>query len=170
MSFTQRLQRFTGLAICLGGLAFGGMSATAQIYGQIAAPRTEMLIVKFRADWCGPCHIMEPSLDAALNALNDPSLRLLSIDTTNGATSQAAAHVAFDANIVSQYNQWLGVTGFAVMIDADTKNTLGCVNMTYSPDVMASHIANLKGLAQSNTPNVDLTCPSPNRPPPPGGY
>lgn len=126
-------------------------------------PAPTMQIVKFRADWCAPCQIMEPSLDSALRQLNDPSLQLISIDTTNGATSQQAAHVAFDANIVQQYNQWLGLTGFAVMIDADTKNTLGCVNMTYGPDMMATHIANLKGLALSNTPSFDITCPAPQR-------
>ncbi len=106
---------------------------------------------------------MEPSLDRALQQLNDPSLQLINIDTTNAATSEAAAYTAFNANVVQQYNQWLGLTGFAVMIDADTKNTLGCVNMTYGPDMMATHIANLKGLALSNTPNFDITCPAPQR-------
>lgn len=150
-------------ALTLLGAASLGMTASAQNYIQPqAGSGVDMLVVKFRADWCGPCKIMEPQLDQALRSLGDPSLRLLSIDTTNGATSEAAAHVAFDAQIVPQYNQWLGVTGFAVMIDADTKNTLGCVNMTYGADMMATHIANLKGLAVSNTPSFDLTCPAPN--------
>ncbi len=126
-------------------------------------PQPTMQIVKFRADWCGPCDIMEPSLDRALQSLGDPSLQLITIDTTNAATSEAAAYTAFNADIVKQYNQWLGLTGFAVMIDADTKNTLGCVNMTYGPDMMATHIANLKGLALSDTPNFDITCPAPQR-------
>lgn len=151
--------------IGLGAAALIGASAHAQNYIQ---PQPEMLIVTFRADWCGPCRILEPQLDQALRNLNDPSLRALKIDTTNGATSQAAAHVAFDADIVPQYNQWLGVTGFAVMIDADTKNTLGCVNMTYDSAMMATHISNLKGLAMSNTPSFDLTCPAPNNRPAPG--
>lgn len=145
-------------AIAAGALALLASSAQSQNYTQ-----PQMLVVKFRADWCGPCKIMEPSLDQALRSLNDPSIRLVSIDTTNGATSQVAAHNAFDANVVKQYNQWLGITGFAVMIDADTKNTLGCVNMTYDAQMMATHIANLKSLALSNTPSMDLTCPAPNR-------
>lgn len=142
------------------GMAIAG-AASAHAQSRLIKP--EMLVVKFRAEWCGPCKVMEPSLDQALRSLNDPSIRLVDIDTTNGATSEAAAYKAFDADIVSQYNQWLGLTGFAVMIDADTKNTLGCVNMTYSAALMAEHISNLKQLALSNTPNVDLTCPGPNR-------
>jgi thiol-disulfide isomerase/thioredoxin len=141
----------------LGTLSTLSPSASAQM-----RPQPVMQIVSFRADWCGPCKIMEPNLAQALRTLNDPSLQLVTIDTTNGRTSEAAAYVAFDANIAQQYNQWLGITGFAVMIDADTKNTLGCVNMTYSADMMATHIANLKQLALSNTPNYDITCPAPN--------
>lgn len=152
------MTRLLSTVLLLGTCALGVSTASAQNY---PSPQPEMLVVKFRADWCGPCKIMEPQLDQALRSLNDPSLALLSIDTTNGATSEAAAHVAFDAQIVPQYNQWLGVTGFAVMIDADTKNTLGCVNMTYGADMMATHIANLKSLAVSNTPSFDLTCPAP---------
>lgn len=168
MRSKRPIKHLSGLAVSVVGLtltgfALSGHNVSAQAFSLMPNPHTEMLVVKFRADWCGPCHIMEPSLDNALRSLNDPSLRLLSIDTTNGATSIAAAHTAFDADIVSQYNQWLGVTGFAVIIDADTKNTLGCVNMTYSPDMMATHIANLKGLALSNKASMDLTCPAPNR-------
>lgn len=146
-------------SLALGAVILSAFACVAQ--AQIQHPPV-MQIVKFRAEWCGPCKIMEPSLDNALARLNDPSLQLINIDTTNGVTSQQAAHNAFDADVVQQYNQWLGLTGFAVMIDADTKNMLGCVNMTYGPDMMATHIANLKNLALSNTPNFDITCPAPS--------
>lgn len=148
------------IAPALAATVFAAFAASA--HAQMR-PQPVMQIVKFRAEWCGPCKIMEPSLDAALNQLGDPTIQLINIDTTNGATSQQAAHNAFDAGVVKQYNQWLGLTGFAVMIDADTKNTLGCVNMTYGPDMMATHIANLKNLAISDTPNFDITCPAPQR-------
>jgi len=148
------------ISSALSALVLSGLAGSAHAQMQ---PQPVMKIVKFRAEWCGPCKIMEPALDRALQSLGDPSLQLINIDTTNAVTSEAAAYTAFNSDIVQQYNQWLGLTGFAVMIDADTKNTLGCINMTYSADLMATHIANLKGLAVSNTPNFDITCPAPQR-------
>ena len=155
----KTLVKIGALAVCLLTPAL----TEAQMHPDVASNAPSMQVVKFRADWCGPCKVMEPALDKALNQLNDPSLQLISIDTTNGYTSQQAADIAFDANIVQHYNQWLGITGFAVMIDPDTKHALGCVNMTYDAQMMATHIANLKSLALSNTPNFDITCPAPQR-------
>ena len=141
-----------------------GQSQTIQAqYVPFRAP-PEVYIVVFRADWCGPCKIVEPALNQALQSLNDPSLELVYIDITTPARSEVGANAAFDRNIVRQYNQWLGVTGFAAIIDADTKATLGCVNMTYNSQAMAMHIRNLKTYAVANQPTFDVTCPPANNP------
>ncbi len=124
----------------------------------------EVYVVMFRADWCAPCKIVEPALHNTLSNLRDPSIELVNIDITTPSLSKIAAHRAFDRNIVRQYNQWFGVTGFAAIIDADTKNTLGCVNMTYDRAAMALHIRNLKTYALANQPSFDVTCPAPNDP------
>lgn len=121
-----------------------------------------MYVVMFHADWCGPCKIVEPNLKRALNELRDPSIEHVVIDITHPHTSERSAHIAFDRNIVTQYNQWMGVTGFAAIIDADTKNTLGCVNLTYNAESMAMHIRNLKTYAMANQPSHDITCPATN--------
>jgi thiol-disulfide isomerase/thioredoxin len=133
-------------------------------YGTVtqAQQRPDMYVVMFRADWCGPCKIVEPNLDRALRMLNDPSIRFVTIDVTDSQRIERSAHIAFDNSIVAQYNQWYGVTGFAAIIDADTKNTLGCVNMMYDAGAMAAHIKNLKTYAVTNQPSFDITCPAPN--------
>lgn len=136
---------------------------TAQFATQ-AQQRPVMYVVMFRADWCGPCKIVEPNLDRALRSLNDPSLEVVVIDVTDGPRIERSAHIAFDHQIAAQYNMWYGVTGFAAMIDADTKNTLGCVNMMYDAATMANHIKNLKTYAIANQQSYDITCPAPNAP------
>ena len=50
------------------------------------------------------------------------------------------------------------------IIDADTKQTLGCINMSYNTDAMVMHIRNLKKLAVANETNFDFTCPEANNP------
>lgn len=124
----------------------------------------EMYVVMFRADWCAPCKIVEPNLDQALKNLRNPDIKPIIIDISNPDISLRSAHTAFDHNIVRQYNEWMGVTGFAAIIDADTKNTLGCVNMTYDIGAMTNHIKNLKTYARANQKSFDITCPAPNPP------
>lgn len=123
-----------------------------------------MYVVMFRADWCAPCKIVEPNIDQALNTLRDPSIEYVTFDITDPGRSELSAHRAFDRQLVPQYNSWMGVTGFAAIIDGDTKQTLGCVNMMYDAQSTASHIRNLKTYAVANQPSADFTCPEPNAP------
>ena len=143
----------------LAGLAITmGLSSIAHTY----QPQTpDVYVVMFRADYCAPCKIVEPALSQALNSLRDPRIEYVHIDVGAG-NGERNAHLVFDRGIVPQYNMWLGVTGFAAIIDGDTKQTLGCVNMKYDADSMAMHIRNLQGAAQRNQPSFDLTCPAPN--------
>ena len=145
---------FAALALSLG---FGSVSNAYQI----ATP--DVYVVMFRADYCAPCKIVEPALGQALNNLADPRIEYVHIDIGAG-NGERNAHLVFDRGLVQQYNMWLGVTGFAAIIDGDTKQTLGCVNMTYDAGSMAMHIRNLQGAAQQNQPSFDLTCPEANNP------
>jgi len=117
--------------------------------------------VMFRADWCAPCKIVEPRLQNVLRSFNDPRIEYVNIDIGNG-NGDLNAHAVFDRGLVQQYNTWLGVTGFAAIVDGDTKQTMGCVNMTYDTDTMARHIRNLQANAQRNEVSFDLTCPEAN--------
>jgi len=145
---------FAALALTLG------LGSATQAY-QIATP--DVYVVMFRADYCAPCKVVEPALDQALNNLADPRIEYVHIDI-GGGNGERNAHLVFDRGIVPQYNMWLGVTGFAAIIDGDTKQTLGCVNMTYDAGSMAMHIRNLQNAAQQNQASFDLTCPEANRP------
>lgn len=123
----------------------------------------DVYVVMFKADWCAPCKVVEPNLRQALGQLRDPGIEYLEIDISNPGLSEIGAHKAFDRNIVAQYNGWLGVTGFAAIIDGDTKRTLGCVNMLYDVQSTATHIRNLKTFAVANQPSFDTTCPARNQ-------
>ena len=141
------------------GVTFG-LSSLAAAY----QPQTpDVYVVMFRADYCAPCKIVEPALDQALTSLRDPRIEYVHIDIGAGY-GERNAHLVFDKGIVQQYNMWLGVTGFAAIIDGDTKQTLGCINLNYDANSMAMHISNLQTLAQNNQPNFDLTCPAANNP------
>jgi len=138
-----------------------GLSSASSAYQNVET--SDIYVVMFRADWCAPCKIVEPRLEDVIATLQDPKIEYINIDISagNGAWN---ANTVFDKEIVSQYNMWMGITGFAAIIDADTKETLGCVNMTYNRDAMKRHLSNLQKLAQKNQSNFDITCPQPNNP------
>ena len=131
--------------------------------GNTMQPTPDVYVVMFSADWCAPCRIVEPRLNQALLNLRDPGIEYVNINISRG-NGDLNAHTVFDKGLVKQYNTWLGVTGFAAIVDGDTKRTLGCVNLTYDEQSMTQHIRNLKTLAQANGTSFDLTCPEPNNP------
>jgi len=153
------MKKYTRIAFASLALTLG-LGSVTQAY-QIAPP--DVYVVMFRADYCAPCKVVEPALNEALSNLADPRIEYVHIDVGAG-NGERNAHTVFDRGIVPQYNMWLGVTGFAAIIDGDTKQTLGCVNMTYDAGSMAMHIRNLQGAAQQNQATFDLTCPAANRP------
>lgn len=148
----------------LGLLTSVGVASTtqAQSYRTVNAV-PDVYVVMFRADWCAPCKVVEPRLSEALRSLHDPRIEYVNIDISN---NQGAwnANAVFDRGIVDQYNHWMGVTGFAAVIDGDTKRTLGCLNITYDTDAMVTHIRNLQNQAQRNQQTFDVTCPASNQP------
>ena len=143
----------TAVALTLG-LSSNASSANAS---------PDIYVVMFSADWCAPCRVVEPALNQALKTLKDPKIEYVNINISRG-NGDMNAHTVFDRGLVKQYNSWLGITGFAAIVDGDTKRTLGCVNMTYDAQSMAMHIKNLKTYAVANAESMDLTCPEPNNP------
>lgn len=149
---------------CLGLLTSVGVSSTtqAQSYRTVNAV-PDVYVVMFRADWCAPCKVVEPRLSEALRTLHDARIEYVNIDISN---NQGAwnANAVFDRGLVDQYNRWMGITGFAAVIDGDTKRTLGCLNINYDANAMATHIRNLQNQAQRNQQSFDITCPASNQP------
>ena len=157
---TSLFTKFLSAAVL--ALAFSlGLSSVS--FADQPAVKPDIYVVMFRADWCAPCKVVEPRLSQALAGLHDPTIEYVNIDISGGQ-GEWNSHAVFDRQIVPQYNMWLGITGFAAIIDADTKRTLGCVNMNYNAEAMQLHIQNLKRLALKNQPNFDLTCPEANSP------
>lgn len=156
-SKSMTMNKFLKSSLAAFALTFG-LGSLANAY-QNTAP--DVYVVMFRADYCAPCKVVEPALDQALRSIADPRIKYVHLDT-GGGYGERNAHLVFDRGLVNQYNMWLGVTGFAAIIDGDTKQTLGCINMSYDTQSMAMHIRNLQAAAQRNQPSFDLTCPAAN--------
>ena len=62
------------------------------------------------------------------------------IDTSTAAKWEKGAHEAFDRDIVPIFNKWVGLPGFAAVVDAKSKRVIGCVNSSFSANEMAEKI------------------------------
>jgi len=60
------------------------------------------------------------------------------------------AHEAFDRDIVPVFNQWVGLPGFAAVVDAKSKRVIGCVNSTFDANEMAREIRQMASKAQGS--------------------
>lgn len=62
------------------------------------------------------------------------------IDTTTAAKWTKAAHDAFNRDIVPVFNKWVGLPGFAAVVDADSKSIIGCLTPRADTDTLAREL------------------------------
>jgi len=63
---------------------------------------------------------------------------------------EKGAHDAFDRDIVPVFNQWVGLPGFAAVVDAKSKRVIGCVNSSFDANEMAREIRQMASKAQGS--------------------
>lgn len=126
------MKKFTSL---LGAAALTltfATTAQAGLYDQ------DIYVVNFTDASSAESQMLDSQLGAALTMITNVRAEAVTIDTSTAAKWEKGAHDAFDRDIVSVFNKYVGLPGFAVVVDAKSKRTLGCVNGTFS----ASEIAN----------------------------
>ena len=82
---------------------------------------------------------LDAELPSAM-AISGMNLEEVVIDTSTAAFWEKGAHEAFDRDIVPVFNQWVGLPGFAAIVDARSKRVIGCVNSTFTASEMADKI------------------------------
>ncbi len=119
--------------------AFISAVALTSAFGASAfANSPDVYVVKFRQDGNVESQQMENELNVAMAMLSN--VEEVVIDTSNPAKWEKSAHEAFDRGIVPVFNKWVGLPGFAAVVDAKTKRVIGCVNGTFSSSEMAEEI------------------------------
>ncbi len=95
-----------------------------------------LYVVKFRADWCGLCKILEPALDHAIKTIDNPEIQYISIDITNAETWDNSLEIVLQNDLVDIYNQYVGITGFAALLHSKNKILLGCLTHRFDSKAM----------------------------------
>lgn len=117
--------------------------AAAVVTTAFAAPAfaasPDVYVVNFRNAQDNNSARLDGQLAAAL-AVSGVNAEEVVIDTTTAAKWEKGAHEAFDRDIVPIFNKWVGLPGFAAIVDANTKRVIGCVNGTFTANEMAEKI------------------------------
>lgn len=103
------------------------------------ASSPDVYVVNFRNQTDTASQQLDGQLASAL-AISGVNAEEVVIDTSTAAKWEKGAHEAFDRDIVPVFNQWVGLPGFAAVVDARSKRVIGCVNGSFSSGEMADKI------------------------------
>ena len=96
-------------------------------------------VVNFTHNEAAESSVLDNAINAAL-AQAGVNAESVTIDMSTAAKWEASAHVAFDRDIVPVFNKWVGLPGFAAIVDARSKRVVGCVNSKFTADEIAQEV------------------------------
>ncbi len=132
------------------------------------AASPDVYVVNFRNAQDNNSARLDGELSTAL-AISGVNAEEVVIDTSTAAKWEKGAHEAFDRDIVPVFNQWVGLPGFAAVVDAKSKRVIGCVNSTFSANEMADKIREMASasagsayLSRASITSKTTRCPAPH--------
>ena len=126
---------------------FSGLAVTAALGSSAFA--ADVYVVNFRNAKDANSQQLDAQLASAL-AISGVNAEEVVIDTSTAAKWEKGAHEAFDRDIVPVFNKWVGLPGFAAVVDANTKRVIGCVNASLNANDMAREIRTMASRAQGS--------------------
>ncbi len=124
------------------------IALTTAMGASASAASPDAYVVNFRNDKNVDSQRLDTQLASAI-AISGVNVEEVVIDTSNAAKWEKGAHEAFDRDIVPVFNQWVGLPGFAAIVDAKSKRVIGCVNATFDASEMAREIRKMASRASN---------------------
>jgi hypothetical protein len=131
-------------------------AAVTAIAAPAFATSPDTYVVNFRNNDAAESTILDSNIDAAI-AMAGVNSEEVVIDTSTAAAWEKGAHEAFDRDIVSIFNKWVGLPGFAVIVDAHTKEVISCVNSKHTASEIASEVRTKTMMAQGRAYKSDAS-------------
>lgn len=124
-----------------------GAAILTTAFGSSAlASSPDIYVVNFRNIQDAKSQQLDQQLASAM-AIAGVNAEEVVIDTSTAAKWEKGAHEAFDRDIVPVFNKWVGLPGFAAVVDANTKRVIGCVESGLSASQMAENLRQLSARA-----------------------
>jgi len=135
---------------------------------QASFAEAKLKLITLTADWCAKCHVLEPALSRALQAVPSGSVDYIEIDLTHlrdGPEARRGIGAASAARLAVHKAGWIWDTygertGFAFLIDARSGEPLACLTSAIPAETMASQLK----LASRMAGTRKITGPGSNSP------
>ena len=124
----------------------GAAILTAAFGSSSFANSPDVYVVNFRNNQDANSQQLDSQLASAM-AIAGVNAEEVIIDTSTAAKWEKGAHEAFDRDIVPVFNKWVGLPGFAAVVDANSKRVIGCVKAGSSASQMADSLRELSARA-----------------------
>lgn len=124
--------------------------ASALLTTLIAAPALaspDVYVVNFRHAQDAGSQQLDAHLEQALTLARVNAEEVV-IDTTTAAKWEKGAYEAFHRDLVPVFNKWVGLPGFAVIVDADNKQVIGCVTPDFEANEIAHELRTMASMAK----------------------
>jgi len=125
----------------------GAAILTAAFGSTAFASSPDVYVVNFRNSKDVKSQQLDSQLPSAI-AIAGVNAEEVIIDTSTAAKWEKGAHEAFDRDIVPVFNKWVGLPGFAAVVDANSKRVIGCVEAGLSATQIAENLRQLSARAQ----------------------
>ncbi len=137
-------------ALVIAAYAFSGRTADlAPDYVYDGEP--EIVAATFYAAWCSPCRILEPRLSDVAPSFADKPVKFVKLDFTFGQRADVKA-LAGREGLAEAYRRFAGATGFTLLIDRETGETIDMLTIDHSPRAMRAAIA--QAIAVASRPDA----------------
>lgn len=128
----------TALTLTTAGSAIaqqGASQAQTRAAAKAEARAPKVLVVAFHADWCGGCKVLGPRMmNEVLPSVQGEPLLVVKLDMTDKASVEPE-YMLSALGLGHLWSEYGGKTGFALVVDAQTKQVIG--NLGHRQDASA---------------------------------
>lgn len=131
--------------MALGFLSLAIMPLLAQAEtGNVPPSPTTLYAVAFHADWCGNCKELGPKVKEArsIGDLDNKNVLFIKLNLTDKTTSHQAGLLAATLGIGEFYKSNNGKTGFILLINSSTGETVGKITKDMDAKQISETITN----------------------------
>ena len=118
---------------------------------QASEEKAEVYSVLFYADWCGSCKVLDPNIEKARGQsdLDNKSVLFVRLDLTDATKRHQSSLMADALGLGNFYKENAGATGFALLVDAETKKIITKITKKSDAKVISSQIKSAISQASS---------------------
>lgn len=128
------MKRLVYLFAALAVMTLAPATLNAQCGGD-SKKEAKLYALTFTADYCGACKKMKPELQALMPKLEGKNVEFITFDFSSDESKQASVEKAEKLGVsdIYQENQ---ATGFVLLVDSESKETLARLNSRQTSDEM----------------------------------